>query len=214
MTRCGRRGCACCQRVRRYGRTLAGTPVALAGAGDSIEASCTGKYKALVTNGIGGTLDRPCGAYCNSADVEAWRTAAEDMFARVRRAWNQTAPYHTIPKATVDYIAALENDYCTTGPDGLCVTSKLPESSWYNITTNLKASLEIARWMSRGACALELLDQARGQELPQELPPEPKSQLPIPDFGVSNSLPWILLGGLVVVLVLASGAGGSRRAAA
>ena len=37
---------------------------------------CTGRYRELVKNGIGGTLERPCtGLGCGREDVEAWRGA-------------------------------------------------------------------------------------------------------------------------------------------
>lgn len=157
-----------------------------------MEATCTGKYSALVTNGIGGTLDMPCSLYCNSADVAAWRTAAEDMFRKVRSAWNATAKDHAIPQAVIDYVTAFEADYCNADPNGQCVQYKLPEGSWYDITENLKASVAIAKWISRGACALELLDQVRGSSLPVEAPPKPPPPVipPLPSLPSLGS--WVL----------------------
>lgn len=135
---------------------------------------CTGKYQNLVTNGLGGTLDNPCGLYCNNNDVNAWNVTAADLFAKVRAAWNATAPLFLIPKETRDFITALERDYCDADEYGVCVKYNLPQASIFDISANMQAALVISKWCSRAACALELLDQARGDEgLPTEMPPTP-----------------------------------------
>lgn len=144
---------------------------------------CSGRYAALVKNGIGGTLDKPCAndwgyqLYCNHPDVTAWNSVAWDLFTRVRRAWNETVRQgFTIPPEVHEYVTNLERDYCTTGPDGQCVEYKLPSGSWWNINENVGAATTIARWCARAACALELLDHVRGirppvEETPQHKPP-------------------------------------------
>lgn len=186
-----RRRCTChgrCARCRR-------------GAFGALEATCTGKYSSQVTNGIGGTLDMPCSMYCNSADVAAWRTAAEDMFRKVRSAWNTTAKETAIPQVVIDYVTAFERDYCNATPEGQCVQYKLPEGSWYDITANLQASTAIARWMSRGACALELLEQVRGSTIPVEAPPKPPPPV-IPPINLPALGSWILPAAAIGLVLL------------
>ena len=135
---------------------------------------CTGKYKDLVKNGLGGTLDKPCAnalniqIYCNQPDVDAWNAVAWDLFKRVRHEWNVTNKAVTIPVEVADYITALDNDYCETDSDGQCVKYRLPESSWYDVNWNATAATSIARWCSRATCALEILENVRGWQAPVE----------------------------------------------
>jgi hypothetical protein len=135
---------------------------------------CTGKYKDLVKNGLGGTLDKPCAnalniqIYCNQPDVDAWNAVAWDLFKRVRHEWNVTNKAVTIPVEVADYITALDNDYCETDSDGQCVKYRLPESSWYDVNWNATAATTIARWCSRATCALEILENVRGWQAPVE----------------------------------------------
>lgn len=135
---------------------------------------CTGKYKNLVKNGFGGTLDKPCAnalnvqIYCNQPDVDAWNALAWDLFKRVRHEWNVTNKAVAIPVEVADYITALENDYCEADSDGQCIKYKLPESSWYDINWNATAAVTIARWCSRATCALEILENIRGWQAPVE----------------------------------------------
>lgn len=144
---------------------------------------CTGKYKDLVKNGFGGTLDKPCAnamnvqIYCNQPDVDAWNATAWDLFNRVRHDWNITNKAVAIPVEVVDYITALENDYCVTDSDGQCITFKLPESSWYDVNWNATASVTIAKWCARATCAIELLDNVRGWQAPVE-PTQDNTDLP------------------------------------
>lgn len=135
---------------------------------------CTGRYQDLARNGLGGSVDSPCSnnlgfqVYCNQPDVDAWTATAWDLWKRVRAKWNDTFAVVTIPPEIVDYITSLEKDYCTAGSDGQCETYLLPESSWYNINWNAQAAATISKWCARAACALELLDNARGIEGPKE----------------------------------------------
>lgn len=144
---------------------------------------CTGKYKDLVKNGLGGTLDKPCAnalniqIYCNQPDVDAWNAVAWDLFKRVRHEWNVTIKAVAIPVEVADYITALDNDYCETDSDGQCVTYRLPESSWYDVNLNATAAVTIARWCSRATCALEILENVRGWEAPIE-PTQESYELP------------------------------------
>ena len=184
---CGRCPGACgCRQLRGFG---------------AIEAQCSGRYAALVNNGIGGTINQPCAnaagvqLYCNDADVAAWNGVAWDLFGRVRRAWNDTASAgFQIPPLVKEYITALENDFCESGPDGVCVTYKLPQGSWFNIAENATAATAIMRWCSRAACALELLDQVRGIKPPLETTPEHVPLLPgMPGFGGLSMLAIVAL---------------------
>lgn len=165
--------------------------------GAAPDISCTGRYAALVNNGIGGTLDQPCAnaagwqLYCNEPDVEAWHATAWDLFVRVRRAWNVTvAEVGAVPPLVKEFVTALEVDYGTSSADGT-ITTKLPGASFWNPTENAKASSVIAHWCSRAACALELLENVRGVRGPVESTPE---HVPIiPGFG---------LGGISMVLLV------------
>lgn len=160
-----------------------------------LEATCTGKYNALVNNGAGGNLDKPCKGelgvqlYCNQGDADAWIITADALFAKVRSTWNfVVGKGATIPPAVRVYITALERDYCEADDKGVCVTYKLPTSSWWNVEQNSRTSLEIARWCSRAACALELLDMVGSGGLPVETPPNPKPSIDLP--GMTGWLPW------------------------
>ena len=144
---------------------------------------CTGKYKDLVKNGLGGTLDKPCAnalnvqVYCNQPDVDAWNAVAWDLFKRVRHEWNVTNKAVAIPVEVADYITALENDYCESDEGGQCVKYLLPESSWYDYNWNATAATTIARWCSRATCALEILENVRGWQAPVE-PTQESYELP------------------------------------
>jgi len=144
---------------------------------------CTGKYKDLVKNGLGGTLDKPCAnalnvqIYCNQPDVDAWNAIAWDLFKRVRHEWNVTNKAVAIPVEVADYITALENDYCESDEGGQCVKYLLPESSWYDNNWNATAATTIARWCSRATCALEILENVRGWQAPVE-PTQESYELP------------------------------------
>lgn len=173
----------------------------------ALEATCSGKYKDLVRNGKGGYLDKPCANesdsqwYCNQSDADAWMITADDLFAKVRSAWNQTAGGgFVIPAPIKAYIVALETDYCDADDKGVCVTFKLPASSWYDVNHNAKASIAIAKWCSRAACALELLDQVRGGAgLPVE---QQQKNTPTPPLlGLGSTAMWIG-GGLLLLLLL------------
>ena len=122
---------------------------------------CTGRYKDLVTNGIGGTLEHPCTTtrlgLCGREDVEAWRGAAEELRRRVHERWTQSPK---LPPDVFAYLVALEGEFCTAESDGLCVRSRFPEASWWNLRHNADAAASIARWCARAACGLELLDRA------------------------------------------------------
>lgn len=135
---------------------------------------CTGRYNGLVRNGLGGTLDKPCAntwgvqLYCDAADVDAWGSTAEELFHRLRGQWNATVKTAAIPPEVEAYITQIESDYCTSDADGVCTKYWLPESSWWDSGWNAKAAGTIAKWCSRVACALELLDNVRGIEGPVE----------------------------------------------
>jgi len=130
---------------------------------------------------------------------------ADLLFGKVRSAWNYTVGQGaTIPPAVKAYIVALENDYCDASDKGVCVTYKLPSSSWWNLEANAKASLAIARWCARAACALELLDKVmKGGGLPVEAPPKPDPSIDVPK--VAAAIGWLpyVAGAALVVLLLA-----------
>jgi len=161
-----------------------------------------------VKNGIGGTLDQPCANaagwqfYCNSSDVQAWAAVAWELFTRVRTAWNDTARTgFQIPQSVTDYVTALEKDYCEPGPDGQCAVYKLPQGNWYDVAENAAAAAAHARWCSRAACALELLDNVRGTKPPIETTPEHVPWLPdLPSLG-GGALPMLALAALALWLI-------------
>jgi len=192
---CNPSRCAC--RPRRRGRR--------ARFFGAIESTCTGKYKGLVRNGVGGHLDKPCAnaadiqLYCNQADADAWMVTADDLFNKVRSAWNQTGGGgFRIPTPVREYITALQRDYCEADDKGVCTKFKLPGSSWWDVAANSAASVTIAKWCNRAACALELLDQVRGGGgLPVEVPQENDPILP----GGWGSLP-LLAGAALLLLVV------------
>lgn len=87
MSRCGRSGCACCQRVRRHAMTLSGVPVALSGPGESI-----GRWGPVTTWG-GRTAGEPCtGLFdaCTDWDLDAWLTEGKKwlQYAQMMRTNN------------------------------------------------------------------------------------------------------------------------------
>lgn len=159
-------------------------------------------------------MNAPCGtgvmgySYCNDADVTAWNSVAWDLFKRVRTAWNDTVGKgHAIPPVVKAYIESLEQDYCEAGPDGVCKVYKLPTGSWLDIQKNMSDATAIARWCSRAACSLELLDNVQGIKPPLEQTPVVEPFFPsLQGFGSFSMLALV-----AVAFFLLSRSGKTRR---
>lgn len=199
--------------MRRYGRTLSGTPVALGGAGDSV-----GRWGPLTTYG-GRTEGEPCtgiGDTCGDYDVDAWLSEAKSwvQYAQQMRTTNIVPQWGTDSAKWPERARMGELAY-------RAARDLLGGDLGYLDSSKVATLIEVQRYAKLAlegyVLALEKLLNVKVEVSPELVDKlsDPKQRPPViplpklPSFSSLIGIP-VLLGGLVVVLVLA---GGGRRAA-
>lgn len=116
--------------------------------------ACGDKYRHLLKNSLGATVDELCRLYCNGPDAESWRQSAIDLHSRIK---TEVQRYVTAArKADVDVDPDLETEW----NDYSAEVATLPEvpvfstpETWTQLASGAEATME------RGACLLEKLDE-------------------------------------------------------
>lgn len=113
--------------------------------------ACGERYRHLIKNAIGGTVDRPCNVYCNAGDAQSWKQAALTLADRVGLQWEtlvraEVSPPSDLQINLTDYEAASK-----AFPD-------VPKFAWPETWTQ-QVSLFVAH-MEQGVCLLERIDDA------------------------------------------------------
>lgn len=115
--------------------------------------ACGDKYRHLIKNSLGHTIDNPCGMYCNSPDAFAWRVAAIDLLGKVKSSWNSLntltqSKGFSVPITLESALASYEAS-----------VSALPEPpTWGLPETFSSLSGQSIHTMETGVCLLEQFD--------------------------------------------------------
>lgn len=171
---------------------------------------CGERFAQRVSASGGRTASKPCDPpfmhtlmhiTCNPGDAQAWFVSGKNLFADVRSAWNQLIAGEneiqdwTESRKIREYITTYETQWQALA------------SAWpWTFRTEYSGEVDAFKTnMKRGACALQLLDEAS-----QAVRKKGGNVAPVPephgtDESQQSMWPLIVIG---VVLLLAGGAGG------